>query len=218
MAYIYMIENDINEKKYIGKTNFDIQKRFQEHLKDSTRRRKEKRPLYNAITKYGKEHFSIKLLEEVSIEDAPEREKYWITFYNSFEKGYNATLGGDGKSYVNHKQILQLYDTTSLSQEEIAIKCDCSTDTVSNIVKEYRSNVDWVKRYGKRNITNNLGIHATSVRCIETGEIFHSATSAANWLVTEGKIKSQGYGRSKIPEVCRGIRKTVGSYSWEFDK
>lgn len=216
MAYIYMIKNDINQKKYIGKTNFNIQKRFQEHLQDSTKRRKEKRPLYNAISKYGKEHFSIKLLEEVPSDEANEKEQYWIAVYNSFGNGYNATLGGDGTNRINYKLVLKLYDTTLLSQSEIATYCDCSTDVVSDVIKEYRDNVDWINRYSKRNITNNIGITGIQVKCIETGQIFHSCTAAANWLINQGKIKSQGYGRSKIPEVCRGIRKTVGSYTWEF--
>ena len=53
MAYIYKITNDINDKIYIGKTNFSIEKRFQEHCKDAFRKRNEKRPLYNAMKKYG---------------------------------------------------------------------------------------------------------------------------------------------------------------------
>ena len=46
MGYIYKITNDINNKVYIGKTTSDsIEKRFQKHIQDSTRREMEKRPL-----------------------------------------------------------------------------------------------------------------------------------------------------------------------------
>jgi predicted GIY-YIG superfamily endonuclease len=38
MAYIYKIVNDINNKVYIGKTEFSIEKRFSEHCKDSVKR------------------------------------------------------------------------------------------------------------------------------------------------------------------------------------
>lgn len=34
MAYIYKIENDINKKLYIGKTEFSIEKRWKEHCQD----------------------------------------------------------------------------------------------------------------------------------------------------------------------------------------
>lgn len=47
-----------------------------------------------AIHKYGKENFVIKLLEECDRALLNEREKYWIQYYNSFENGYNSTLGG----------------------------------------------------------------------------------------------------------------------------
>ena len=74
MSYIYIIENDINNKKYVGKTNFSIEKRFNEHVQDSQKKREDERPLYKAMTKYGNEHFSIRELEEVNPEQANERE------------------------------------------------------------------------------------------------------------------------------------------------
>ena len=53
MAYIYKITNDINNKIYIGKTEFSIEKRFHEHCRDAFKERNEKRPLYAATFKYG---------------------------------------------------------------------------------------------------------------------------------------------------------------------
>lgn len=41
MAYIYQITNDINQKIYIGKTEFSIEKRFKEHCKDAFKDRNE---------------------------------------------------------------------------------------------------------------------------------------------------------------------------------
>lgn len=216
MAYIYIIENDINDKKYIGKTNFSIEKRWKEHCRDYKKHREETRPLYNAMNKYGIDHFSIRLLEEVSVEQSSEREIYWISFYNSFKEGYNATLGGDGTTYLNYKLILKLFDTTDKSKEEIAKECNCCVDSVKNIVEQYRGSVNWKERYCKRQLPNCLGVCGKSVRCIETNQIFHSSNAASNWLVENGKIKSQKYGRNKIPEVCRGQRKTVGGYHWEY--
>ena len=53
MSYIYKITNDVNGKIYVGKTNYTIEKRFEEHIKDYQRKRCEKRPLYEAMNKYG---------------------------------------------------------------------------------------------------------------------------------------------------------------------
>lgn len=216
MTYIYIIKNDLNNHVYIGKTSRDLMTRFKEHISDSKRKRDIHRPLQNAIRKYGEQHFSIELLETCEDDQGSDREIYWINYYNSFKNGYNATLGGDGKILINYKKIISLYDKTLLSQKEIAKECNCSVDTVRYVVPQYRENVDWGKRYSKQHKTNSAGIKGISVKCVETGEVFSSCTQAANWLVKEGKIKSQCYGRNKIPEVCRGIRKTVGGYTWNF--
>jgi len=109
MAYIYIIKNDINNKVYIGKTIWDINKRFKEHCRDSEKRKNEKRPLYNAMNKYGIEHFYIELIEECPTEEASQKEQFWIKYFNSFKNGYNATLGGDGKSYLNKNEIIEYY-------------------------------------------------------------------------------------------------------------
>lgn len=46
------------------------------------------------------------------------------------------------------------------------------------------------------------------VECIETGEIFESATDAAR--------KIPNTTQSKICMVCRGQRKTCGGYHWRY--
>ena len=40
-GFIYKIVNDINDKVYIGKTLSSIEKRFEEHQKDSLKKEKE---------------------------------------------------------------------------------------------------------------------------------------------------------------------------------
>jgi group I intron endonuclease len=75
MGRIYLIFNDINEKAYIGKTLLTIEDRFNIHKKDMNKRKYEKRPLYNAMRKYGVEKFHIKLIEDnISITDLSDRE------------------------------------------------------------------------------------------------------------------------------------------------
>lgn len=48
--------------------------------------------------------------------------------------------------------------------------------------------------------------HNRKVRCVETGQIFESATIAA---------KEMNLCQSHISAVCRGERKTHGGYHWE---
>ena len=72
MGYIYKITNDINNKIYIGLTSRNLDIRFKEHLKDS--KTDLNRPLYRAMNKYGAEHFTISLIEEVPDEILSQRE------------------------------------------------------------------------------------------------------------------------------------------------
>lgn len=76
MSYIYVITNNINGKQYVGKTNDTIEERFKRHILDSKRRNNENRPLYNAINKYGIEHFSIEQLEECPYQEVNNKEIY----------------------------------------------------------------------------------------------------------------------------------------------
>ena len=115
MSYIYKIVNSINNKMYIGKTSFPIEKRFQEHISASKKERCEKRPLYYAMNKYGIENFFIEEIEEVENDDiACQREQYWIKklrTYIGYEDcvGYNATLGGDSRRLYDYEEISKKY-------------------------------------------------------------------------------------------------------------
>ena len=129
-GFIYKITNDINDKVYIGKTLSSIEKRFQEHKKDSTRPQMENRPLYRAMNKYGCDHFQIELIEEAAIEILSQREEYWIAFYHSYENGYNATKGGDGKQLYDYDAIVAGFLSGKLIND-LAIEFECCVDTIS---------------------------------------------------------------------------------------
>lgn len=93
MISIYIIHNTINDKKYIGQTNSDIDKRLARHkCASSTWCVK----LHNALNKYGKDNFFIELLSVVDDENkANELEDYFITKYDSINNGYNILRGGN---------------------------------------------------------------------------------------------------------------------------
>ena len=95
MAYIYKITNKLNQKVYIGKTERDIETRWKEHC--SHINVYPHIPLYRAIKKYGKENFTIEIIEECDAANIDNQEMYWINYYNSYQgEGYNCTGGGEG--------------------------------------------------------------------------------------------------------------------------
>ncbi len=93
---IYMIKNSINNKMYIGQA-VNIYKRWEYgHASCLNKNNHKNKHLQNAWNKYGKDNFEFKILEECVREELNDKEKYWISYYDSFENGYNLTKGGEG--------------------------------------------------------------------------------------------------------------------------
>ena len=112
ICYIYKITNLINGKLYIGLTTNTIQQRWYYHLKDLE---KKKSALYNAMNKYGVKNFKIETIEQCTLSNVREREKYWISFYNTYlddTKGYNQSAGGELciLKTEDEKDIIELYN------------------------------------------------------------------------------------------------------------
>ena len=99
MGFIYKISNNFDDKIYIGLTTKSkaVERWYQHrylarHLTDS-----DKSYLHRAMSKYGVENFSFEVIEEISNSQLPEREQFWINYYNTYTpNGYNLTKGGEG--------------------------------------------------------------------------------------------------------------------------
>lgn len=93
---IYMFTNNINNKCYIGQA-INIRKRLYTHRYNYINN-KLTNPLYIAFTKYGIENFTYTVLEygNFSREELDTFEIKYIKEYNSYNAGYNQTLGADG--------------------------------------------------------------------------------------------------------------------------
>ena len=176
MSYIYKIINDINNKVYVGKTEFSIEKRFKEHCSDAFRDRNEKRPLYAAMRKYGIEHFHVELIEET--DNPEEREIYWIGYFNGYTQGYNATKGGDGKKLYDHEAIVSRLKEHPYPCD-IAEEFGCCRDLVYDLSKKYNIQIKY-----KSNERMKEALRKTISAYTKQGEFvkrFSSTVEAANW-------------------------------------
>jgi len=92
---IYKATNKIDGKCYIGQTVKLLKQRKSEHERQS-KRNTSNNHFYNALSKYGKENFSWKIIEKCeSKEELNEMEFHYIKQYDTFNNGYNSTSGGD---------------------------------------------------------------------------------------------------------------------------
>ena len=90
---IYKITRLKTGEIYIGKST-DVKKRWTEHAKTAYGVGSIAHSiLHTTIKKDGIENFTFELLEEVPKDKLTEREKYWITFYDSKNYGLNERNG-----------------------------------------------------------------------------------------------------------------------------
>ncbi len=102
MASIYLIENLLSNKKYVGQTKQRISQRIYQHFNQA--KKGTITPLYNALRKYTRADFKISCIEKCPPELLDEREEYWIQHYNAYKEGYNCDKGGGGITGYNHSQ------------------------------------------------------------------------------------------------------------------
>ena len=211
MSYIYKITNLKNNKIYVGATTRHPHIRFAEHCNDA--KRFPDRPLYKAINKYGKENFDIKIIEECKNEERFMREKYWIEYFGSFKNGYNATVGGDGKKYLDYDLIVETYKQIE-SVVDTAKNLNISEDSVRIALKAkneniYSSQEVIINKYGKMiNMFSLDGIYLKT---------FTTTCEAARYLIenelTNCKLTTI---KTHISEVCKGRRKTAAKFKWSY--
>jgi uncharacterized protein YjcR len=137
-GFIYKITNKVNNKVYIGQTRFTVESRWRQHIKNYNIE-KRKQPLYLAFEKYGLDNFSVETVEEVDVSKLDEREIYWIAKYNSFNSGYNATIGGKGGRLLlwtdsMYEEIRTMY-LSGFTTNHIAKKYNVSSWTIAEILK-----------------------------------------------------------------------------------
>lgn len=85
----------INNKKYIGYTEKNIDERLEEHIKDSIKG--SNTYFHRAIRKHGSDKIITEQLYECLIEEEVKiKEIYYINYFDTFNNGYNMTKGGSG--------------------------------------------------------------------------------------------------------------------------
>lgn len=112
-AYIYFIINKITGERYVGQTT-NFVRRKNEHLSQLKNKTHINKKLQNAWNKYGENNFIVEKIQydNISKEELNNEEIKYIKQYDSYNNGYNLTIGGDGgdtRSKLNFEQFCFAY-------------------------------------------------------------------------------------------------------------
>ena len=207
MIGIYCITNTTNNKVYIGQS-IDIERRWQQE-----RYGKCNRHLKHAFDRYGLQNFTFDILIELhGSEYLNDYESLCISLYesNNPAKGYNLTEGGSGPNGYKHTPdaISKLRGRVHSLETRTRI-----SEAKKNISQETRRRMR-DSHLGKKQSEATRELRATTartlkqVRCVETGEIYLSATKASKSL---GKSNEAVSHSIRYGTLC-------GGYHWEYVK
>ena len=195
---IYKITNKINNKIYIGKVyNRSVIERFKRHCNDA--KPDARSSVDRAIYKYGKENFIVEVIDKAnSLDELDNKEKFWISKYNSIDKniGYNLTLGGDGGNTYRFKtkeEMIQIRKKLSKS------KCGKNNPN-SRPVKIFNETTGEVKIFDSMHEAKqffNLKGHGTIISRCRGYQIPYKG-----WYIT---WLNKDLCVSTIPDECKGV-------------
>lgn len=189
---IYKITNVTNGNSYIGKTIQDVNIRWKAHIKVANNGHNW--TLSRAIRKHGELAFSVEVIvDSVPIYFLDAFEMYWIDYYNTFKKGYNMTIGGEGTIGVVpwNKGKTNVYSEDTLQKMSKAKKGCTPTnlEQLRNLAK---------KRTGSKHQNSKLA----NIFEYKTDLLIAKEVVIADWCK-----KNSNYNQGNLSATARGTRK-----------
>lgn len=211
---VYMHENRVNGKKYIGITSQKPTKRWANGLGYAGCPK-----FYNAILKHGWDAFRHDLLfTDLSQEEAERLEVELIAKYKTQDPkyGYNLSAGGGGCTGYKLTE-------DQIARQKAALKGRVFSDEHKQHIKENHADISGCNHpnYGKKlkpetikKIVENRActsrgkhLQARRVLCIETGRIFDCVRDAAEFI---------GRYHNTVSVALNKSNRTAGGYHWRY--
>lgn len=206
---IYKITNLINKKIYIGQST-DIYRRWNEHKSrsQSLLNNDSNCPLYVAMRKYGIKNFKFEIIEQIEYLKLNEREIYWIAYYNSYNNGYNATLGGNSGKQYDYSKIFALWNQGYLCKEIEQI-LHCSDQVITKALRLYEITEEEVR--SRSNISKSRPVIAIDIITKQSLKVFKNEQAAYLYVTKNQFYKKNG----AIYKAIHAKNKYYGYY-WDY--
>ena len=184
---IYKISNTVNNKVYIGQTIQSLSTRFSRHKQTKEMRCPH---LSNAMDCYGKDKFSIELIDTaITKEELNEKEIYWIEYYDAVNNGYN--IKDRNNNYV--KRYLKEHSEKSKSKI-------CKFTLEGKYIKSYNSIIEASKSENIR--SGDISASCTQRQYYAKGYIWVYEEDRNNTLLINSKVNRKG--------ICNSFKKKSG--------
>ena len=220
MGYIYKITNKLNNKSYIGQTGNTIKDRMKKHYSNA---KVAKTGIDCAIGKYGRENFIVEEICSCDNSQLNELERYYIQYYNTYNDGYNQTIGGQDYStrpVLDEVNIIKDYQNGATILD-LRKKYNCGYRAISNLL--HRNNIEM---HRVNNVENILGKgkqfqEGDNIKAVYIHELdltFTSLKECSQWLIDNGysKANSMEMARKSLSRVLNGERQTYCKLHFSF--
>ena len=207
-------------KVYIGKT-IDSKKRKREHLCNSKTLINK---FYSAVKKYGLDSFEYEVLFEsplLPIDELNlmlnEKEKHFIQMFDSFNSGYNMTLGGDGQIGFKHSEktkALFRKQRQNYSQETLDKMSKASKNRVVSL--ETRKKISLSNKGKGMSEANRQLVSEQKSKPIIQYDL--EGNFIKEWKSATQVQKELKYNKSNISRCCIKNKGKSNGYIWKFKK
>lgn len=218
---IYMHQNKINGKVYIGQTKQPLNSRWSNGYGY-----RQCSKFWRAIQKYGWDNFEHIILEQgLPLDEANNKEQYYIKKYNAITNGYNISIGG-GSNYGIGKNIYQydldgnyIKEWISISDIADEFNVEDASSIYSCISGKLNSCFGFQWRYDKFNKIDSIKSKSEIISELKRKPVYQYDRDGffiKKYDYLE-KVELDGFNYKNVSECCIGNRTTCGDYQWSYE-
>lgn len=207
---IYKVTNTETGMSYIGATTKSVEVRKADHLQKAN---KETASYFQrAILTYGPDAFIWEQVDTAnSINELAQKEREYITKYDTYKNGYNSDIGGGFRKYVYMFDCAGEWLATHYSLTNIE---DCGFDRrrISYACLNGTLYADMFWSYSEDSMFE-IPMDSRKKKVLQrtlTGDFVDIYSSVAD------ASRENGISKTCISRCCRGERKSSGGFTWEY--